>query len=75
MPYIPLIPLSELPENSHKSVRSGKKTLRCFITMESLRRLRTPVYTRGVISDRGSSRRLKMESFMWLVPGMDGSTI
>ncbi|NTV06005.1 MAG: Rieske 2Fe-2S domain-containing protein [Chlorobiaceae bacterium] len=30
MPYIPLIPLSELPENSHKSVRSGKKNFALF---------------------------------------------
>ena len=30
MPYIPLIPISELPENSHKSVRCGKKSLALF---------------------------------------------
>ena len=30
MNYIPLIPLSELPENSHRSVRSGKRTIALF---------------------------------------------
>lgn len=30
MSYIPLIALSELPENSHKSVRAGNKTLALF---------------------------------------------
>ncbi len=30
MSYIPLIPLSELPENSHKSVRLGKKSIALF---------------------------------------------
>jgi multimeric flavodoxin WrbA/nitrite reductase/ring-hydroxylating ferredoxin subunit len=30
MAYIPLIPVSELPENSHKSVRAGNKTFALF---------------------------------------------
>ena len=30
MQYIPLIPLSDLPENTHKSVRQGDKTIALF---------------------------------------------
>ncbi|MEI6846474.1 MAG: Rieske 2Fe-2S domain-containing protein [Chlorobiaceae bacterium] len=47
MPYIPLIPASELPENSHKSVRFGKKTIALFHYGGSITALESGCLHRG----------------------------